>query len=215
MKVSPSLLSANFANLTPDIEMINASEADYLHLDIMDGVFVPNISFGFPVMDAVAKMCTKPLDVHLMIENPEKYAADFIKAGADILCFHLEACRDVPALISEIKRLGAKPAVAIKPSTPVQSVFPYLNDLFMVLVMTVEPGFGGQGMIYECLPKITRLQEEIHKTGVSCIVEADGGINEKTLPDAAKCGVDLAVMGTAIFGAEDRRAFIESAKMQA
>ena len=210
MQISASILACNFTELKKEAESVK--NADYLHVDVMDGHFVPNISVGIPVVKSLKENVSIPLDVHLMIEKPEKYAAEFIKAGADILCFHCEACSDVPALISEIKKLGAKPAIAIKPSTPVSTVFPYLNDLFMVLVMTVEPGFGGQGMLFECLPKIARLKDEIHRIGADCIVEADGGINEKTLADAAESGLDLAVMGTAIFCAPDREAFIEWAK---
>ena len=210
MQIAPSILACNFTELKKEAESVR--NADYLHVDVMDGHFVPNISVGIPVVKSLKENVSMPLDVHLMISEPEKYAEDFIRAGADILCFHAEACDDVPALISKIKRLGAKPAVAIKPATPVQTVLPYVKDLFMVLVMTVEPGFGGQEMIRECLTKVTQIKAEIKKLGADCIIEADGGINAQTYREAAESGVDLAVMGTAVFTAADRAAFIEQVK---
>ncbi|MDE5975106.1 MAG: ribulose-phosphate 3-epimerase, partial [Muribaculaceae bacterium] len=176
MKVSPSLLSANFANLTPDIEMINKSESDYLHIDVMDGVFVPNISFGFPVIKAVAGICEKPLDVHLMIVEPEKWISQVRDTGAWMMNVHYEACIHLNSVITRIHQAGMKAGVTLNPSTPVAMLEDIINDVDLVLLMSVNPGFGGQAFIENTLKKTRQLKELIKKSGSNAMIEVDGGV---------------------------------------
>lgn len=203
MKVSPSLLSANFANLTPDIEMINESNADYLHLDVMDGVFVPNISFGFPVMKAVGKICRKPLDVHLMIVEPEKWISQVRDCGAEIMNVHFEACRHLNSTIHQIRQAGMKPGVTLNPASPVEWLEDVIEELDLVLLMSVNPGFGGQPFIRNTLKKVKRLRNMIDSTSSKALIEVDGGVNDKTGKELADAGTDILVAGSYIFGTAD------------
>ncbi len=201
MLVSPSLLAADFSNLGKDIEIINNSEADMLHLDVMDGVFVPNISFGFPVMEAVAEVCTKPLDVHLMIVEPEKWISQVRALGADIMNIHQEACTHLYSTVCHIREAGMKAGVTLCPATPVSVLEDIITELDMVLLMSVEPGFGGQKFIPHTLEKVRRLRELIDKTGSKALIEIDGGVNEKTGSELAHAGADILVAGSYVFKA--------------
>ena len=201
MLVSPSLLAADFSNLGKDIEIINNSEADMLHLDVMDGVFVPNISFGFPVMEAVADVCTKPLDVHLMIVEPEKWISQVRALGADIMNIHQEACTHLYSTVCHIREAGMKAGVTLCPATPVSVLEDIITELDMVLLMSVEPGFGGQKFIPHTLEKVRRLRELIDKTGSKALIEIDGGVNEKTGSELARAGADILVAGSYVFKA--------------
>ena len=201
--VAPSILSADFGNLERDIKMIDHSAAEWVHIDVMDGVFVPNISFGFPVMKPVRKATTKILDAHLMIVNPEKYVKRFAEAGADYVTFHHEACDNPRATIAEIKAAGAKAGVSIKPATPAEAIFDYLAELDMVLVMSVEPGFGGQSFIPDSLDKVRTLRKEIDAKGYNCLIEIDGGISAKNAREVFEAGVDVVVAGSAVFNSEN------------
>ncbi|GFI39943.1 ribulose-phosphate 3-epimerase [Muribaculaceae bacterium Isolate-001 (NCI)] len=201
MLVSPSLLAADFSNLGKDIEIINNSEADMLHLDVMDGVFVPNISFGFPVMEAVAEVCTKPLDVHLMIVEPEKWISQVRDLGADIMNIHQEACTHLYSTVCHIREAGMKAGVTLCPATPVSVLEDIITELDMVLLMSVEPGFGGQKFIPHTLEKVRRLRELIDKTGSKALIEIDGGVNEKTGSELARAGADILVAGSYVFKA--------------
>ena len=207
MQVAPSLLSCDFADIKNEIKTV--SSADMLHLDVMDGHFVPNISIGVPVVQSIRKATDMVLDCHLMISDPEKYVPQFAKAGADIITFHVEATEDCDKLIDTITELGVKPSISIQPNTPAEEVFPYLDKLYMVLVMTVEPGFGGQKMITECLDKVKLIKAEIARRGLDTIVQADGGINDETLSMTVESGVDVAVLGSAVFAQSDRNSYIE------
>ena len=200
--VAPSILSADFGNLERDVKMIDHSAAEWVHIDVMDGVFVPNISFGFPVMKPVRKATTKILDAHLMIVNPEKYVKRFAEAGADYVTFHHEACDNPRATIAEIKAAGAKAGVSIKPATPAEAIFDYLAELDMVLVMSVEPGFGGQSFIPDSLDKVRTLRKEIDAKGYNCLIEIDGGISAKNAREVFEAGVDVVVAGSAVFNSE-------------
>jgi len=203
MKVSPSLLAANFANLMPDLEMINSSDADYLHMDVMDGVFVPNISFGFPVIKSVSKICNKPLDVHLMVVDPEKWISAVSDAGGYIMNVHLEACRHLHSTIQLIHRVGMKAGVTLCPSTPVHMLVDVISDVDLVLLMSVNPGFGGQPFIKNTLKKVRELKELIKETGSHALIEIDGGVNEITGAELAEAGADILVAGSYVFGAPD------------
>lgn len=203
MKIAPSLLSADFANLQRDIEMINNSEADYLHLDVMDGVFVPNISFGFPVMKAVQKYSTKPLDVHLMIVNPQNYVSQVRDCGAEIMNVHQEACTHLHRTVQAIRAAGMKPAVTLNPATPVVMLEDIIEEVDMVLLMSVNPGFGGQSFIQNTIKKISRLRELIEKASNKPLIEVDGGVNNQTAPLLKEAGADILVAGSYVFSAPD------------
>jgi ribulose-phosphate 3-epimerase len=201
--VSPSILNADLGNLEREIKMLNSSIADWIHLDIMDGVFVPNISFGFPVIDKVKKTSRKPLDVHLMIVDPDKYLSNFSKAGADILTVHYEACIHLQRTVTEIRSLGMKAGVALNPHTPVsllKNILPYID---MVLIMTVNPGYGGQSFIMDCYNKIVELRKMIDRAGHSVLIQVDGGVDTKNASKLVKAGVDVLVAGNAIFSSDE------------
>lgn len=201
--VAPSILAADFNNLGKDIEMINRSEADYIHCDVMDGVFVPNISFGLPVIQAIKLISKKPLDVHLMIVNPEKYIEDFYQAGASIITVHYEVCAHLHRIIQQIKNLGIKASVCLNPHSPVSLLEDVIADLDMVLLMSVNPGFGGQKFIENTCLKASTLKELILKKNSSALIEVDGGVNFEVGKKLYNSGVDILVAGSFVFGSEN------------
>ncbi|MBO4821084.1 MAG: ribulose-phosphate 3-epimerase [Prevotella sp.] len=210
--VSPSLLAADFTNLRGDIDMINRSEADWLHMDIMDGVFVPNISFGFPVLEAVAGICQKPLDVHFMTVHPEDYIARTAKLGAMMMNIHYEACTHLHRTVQEIHAAGMKAGVTLNPSTPVSMLEDIICEVDMVLLMSVNPGFGGQKFIENTIGKVTRLREMIASKGSHALIEVDGGVQDETAPRLVRAGVDVLVSGSYVFKAKDPIATIHDLK---
>lgn len=210
IKISPSLLAADFANLQRDIESI--STADYLHVDVMDGVFVPNIAIGLPIAQAIGQVSDIPMDVHLMIVKPQNYIEEFAKAGAEIITFHVESDCDIDECIAKIKAMGKKPGLVVNPGTGLEEVLPRLKDLYMVLVMTVQPGFGGQKCKEECFEKVRVLREKITEEGLDVHIEVDGGITEENAPRAIEAGADILVAGSSVFKAADRNAAIAKLK---
>lgn len=208
MIVAPSLLSADFCNLGRDTQMINESEAGMIHMDVMDGVFVPNISFGFPVLKAVGSIAQKPLDVHLMIVEPQRYISQVRDCGASIMNIHQEACIHLHRTIEAIKAAGMKAAVTLNPSTPVETLRDIISDLDMVLLMSVDPGFGGQKFIANTLNKIKRLRSLINETGANATIEVDGGVTLENAGDIAKAGADIIVTGNTVFSAPDPKEII-------
>lgn len=204
--IAPSILSADFNNLKEEIKLVESLKAEYLHFDVMDGHFVPNISFGQPVLKCIAHSHSMINDVHIMISEPKRYAKEFIDAGANILTFHYEACKDikeVEEVIDIIHSNGAKAGLSVKPNTPVEVIYPVLHKLDLVLVMSVEPGFGGQKFIPSALDKISKVKKLILEKGYQCLVEVDGGINEETAKLCKEAGVDILVAGSYLFGHKD------------
>lgn len=210
MKVSPSILTCDFAHLAEQMQFVEKSGADMVHIDVMDSVFVPNMSFGAPIIKAMRSHTNLPFDVHLMMQYPAKLLDDFIKAGADLINFHVEADVDIADTLRRIREAGIKTALTVKPKTPAEAVFPYLDQLDMVLVMTVEPGFGGQKFMEDMMPKVKAIREEITRRGLSVSIEVDGGVNMETAPVCAAAGADVAVAGSAFFNMEDPSPLVDS-----
>ena len=211
-KIAPSILSADFANLERDIHDIKKNGADWVHVDVMDGMFVPNISIGIPVVQAIRPVTDLPLDVHLMIDQPIRYVEQFVKAGADWLTIHVEADQPQNTLeaLDKIHALGCKAAISLKPKTPAEAAIPYLTKCDMILVMTVEPGFGGQKFMADMMPKIRRLREMLDEVNPSCLIEVDGGVDANTCSICKESGAEVLVTGSAYFNAADRRAFVKT-----
>ena len=211
-KIAPSLLAADFLHLQQDIEMINQSDADWLHLDIMDGVFVPNISFGFPILDALKSVCKKPMDVHLMIVEPQKFIPEVAATGAYMMNVHYEACTHLHRTVAAIKEAGMKAAVTLNPHTPVSLLEDILQDLDMVLLMSVNPGYGGQKFIEHSVEKTARLKEMILSKGLNTLIEVDGGVNMQTAKRLLDVGADVLVAGSFVFNAPDPLRTIQELK---
>ena len=203
MLIAPSLLSCDFSKMGEEIARMDKAGADWMHLDVMDGHFVPNLTFGAPIIKWVRPFSDKPFDVHLMISDPLRYIDDFADAGADIITFHIESDSDIDKTIDKIKSRGIKAGLVLKPKTPAEAVFPYLDRLDLVLVMTVEPGFGGQSFIPETVEKVRLIRQRIQQLGLSCDVQVDGGINYETAPIAREAGANVLVSGSCLFKAED------------
>ncbi len=210
--ISPSILAADYGKLAEEITKVVSGGAEYVHIDVMDGHFVPNISIGVPVVQSIRKVTGAVFDCHLMISNPIDYVDAFIKAGADLITFHVESNSDVNETIKKITSAGKKAALAVKPGTPIETVFPYLKELAMVLVMTVEPGFGGQSFMSETLPKIKALSEELEKQGLSTDIQVDGGVDEKTAVLCKDAGANVLVAGSYIFKSDDVKKAIDILK---
>ncbi len=210
VKISPSVLACDFTRLGEEVKDIEKAGADMVHLDVMDGKFVTNISFGLPVIEALRKKSGMVFDVHLMIDSPEVYIDRFIDAGADIVTFHTEATKDVKGCIEIIKRRGKKAAVSVKPNTPIEDVYPYLEMCDMVLVMTVEPGYGGQALIPETLEKVKKLKAECNSRGINIDIQVDGGIKPENAEAAKSAGANVLVAGSSVFKSADRKAAIDA-----
>ncbi len=210
--IAPSILSCDFGNLERDFQLINRSQADWFHVDVMDGVFVPNISFGFPIIEALKKVAEKPLDVHIMITNPDRYIEQFAKSGADILTVHYEACTHLHRTIAAIKEAGMKAGVALNPHTPVNVLENVIADLDLVLIMSVNPGFGGQKFIPQAIEKVRQTKAMIKSSGSSALVEVDGGVNTATGAELVAAGADALVAGSFVFNNPDPTAVIASLK---
>ena len=209
-KIAPSILSADFANMERDIRALKEAGADWVHMDVMDGIFVPNMSFGFPLIQAIRPLTDMPLDVHLMIDRPIRYVEQFVKAGADWLTIHIEADQPHNTLeaLDKIHALGCKAAISLKPRTPAEAAIPYLEKCDMILVMTVEPGLGGQDFMTDMMPKLKKLREMLDEVNPKCILEVDGGINTVTQSIVKENGAEALVTGSAYFNAADRDAFV-------
>ena len=212
MKIAPSFLSCDFSKLGEELVRMDKANADLIHLDVMDGHFVPNITFGAPVIRWARPYTKLPFDVHLMISEPHRYIKDFAQAGADIITFHTECDSDISSTIDLISSYGIKPGLVIKPATPASDVFPYIDKLYMVLIMTVEPGFGGQSFMADMLPKVKEIKDYAKSIGKDILIEADGGINETTIAECAKAGIDICVSGTGVFKAENAEKAIADLK---
>lgn len=210
IKISPSVLASDLSNLASEVIEIEKAGAEMAHLDVMDGVFVPNMSFGMPVIEALRNKTKIIFDVHLMIVNPEKYAKRFIDVGADIVTFHYEACNDSAALLDQIRAAGAKAAISVKPATNIEEIYGLLDKCDMVLVMTVEPGYGGQKFMPEMLEKVRKLRAEANRRGLNLDIQVDGGINPSTAKEATLAGANVLVAGSSVFKAEDRGAAIDA-----
>lgn len=211
IQIAPSMLAADFLHLEKDVELVN-EYADIFHLDIMDGTFVPNISFGFPVVEAIAKKASRPLDAHLMIEHPEKYVERFAKAGAEYLSFHLNAVDNPGQVLAQIRAAGLKPGIAINPDIPVDSLYPYLGQCDYVVLMSVFAGFGGQKFIEATYDRLVQLKAEIVRQGANCLIQVDGGVSADNASRLAALGADILVAGSAVFKADDPAAVIAAMK---
>ncbi len=210
IKISPSVLASDFSKLGEEVNSIAAAGADMVHLDVMDGMFVTNISFGLPVIQSLRKKSDLFFDVHLMIDEPIRYVKRFAEAGADLITVHSEACKDVRETLLAIRETGKKVGLSVKPATPIESIYPYLSLCDMVLVMTVEPGYGGQALIPETLLKVKTLREKLESEGFSLDIQVDGGISAKNAKDAILAGANVLVAGSSVFGAVDRKAAIDA-----
>lgn len=215
IKISPSILSSDYGNLSSELKRMEACGADMLHIDVMDGHFVPNITLGAPIVKCIRKSSSLPFDVHLMISDPYKYIPDFVNAGSDIITFHAEADSDIEKTIDLILASGKKAGLSVKPKTPVEAVYPYFDKLSMVLVMTVEPGFGGQSFMEDMMPKVSAVRSEIDRRGLDVDIQVDGGINKDTISIAAKAGANVFVSGNAIFSSDDAEKTIADFKARA
>lgn len=212
VKVAPSILAADFANLQSEIEIVERAGADWIHIDVMDGHFVPNITMGALVVDAIRPHTDLPLDVHLMIENPDQYAESFVKAGADIITVHVETCKHLHRTLQHIRTLGCKPGVVLNPHTPIETIQHVLEDVDVVLFMTVNPGFGGQAFIPRVLDKVAALSEIKKEKGLSFEIEIDGGVNKETVKECVAAGATVVVAGSAIYGAADKEVALKEIK---
>ena len=215
MLIAPSILSCDYGKMADELVRMENCGADLIHVDVMDGHFVPNITLGAPVMKCVKKYCSLPFDVHLMITDPLKYIDDFVKAGADSITIHVESDSDIKGTLALIKEKGCKAAISVKPKTPAEAIFDYLDEVSMVLVMTVEPGFGGQSFMEDMMPKVRAIKAEIDRRHLDVDIQVDGGINEKTIVAAAENGANVFVSGNALFGAADAKEAIELFKTKA